>query len=144
VSLPVCRLEIGSRMHADLIAAVAEGYPREACGILLGRLDGPRRIVEAFRPAPNRWAGRDDRFLVDPESLRGALEEEGSGGAAVLGFYHSHPDAPAVPSTCDRTLAWPWYVHVIVEVAEGRSVRARAWEFHCGAGGFEERPIALT
>lgn len=138
------RLEIGSKICADLLAAAAHGYPGEACGILLGRIEGDRRVVEGFRPAPNRWSEREDRYRVDPESLRRALAAEEAGGARVLGFYHSHPDAPPLPSETDRELAWPWYCYVIIRVAAGKPDEMRAWELDVDTGRFEERPIRYT
>lgn len=138
------QLEIGSKICADLLASAAQGYPGEACGILLGRIDDESRVVEGFRPAPNRWSEREDRYLVDPESLRRALAAEQEGGPRVLGFYHSHPDAPPLPSETDRRLAWPWYYYVIIRVAEGEPEEARAWELDVDAGRFEERSIGYT
>ncbi|MEJ2311662.1 MAG: M67 family metallopeptidase [Gemmatimonadales bacterium] len=144
MSLTGARLEIGSKIRADLLASAAQGYPGEACGILLGRIAGDTRVIEGFRPTPNRWAERDDRYLVDSESLRRALAAEEAGGATVLGFYHSHPDAPPVPSETDRELAWPWYAYVIIRVAAGEAEETRAWELDMDSGHFEERPIRYT
>lgn len=137
-------LEIGSKISADLLASAASAYPGEACGILLGRIDGDRRVVEGFRPTPNRWSEREDRYLVDPASLRRALAAEDEGGPRVLGFYHSHPDASPRPSETDRRLAWPWYYYVIIQVAAGRPERTRAWELDLDSGRFEERPVDYT
>jgi proteasome lid subunit RPN8/RPN11 len=135
-------LEIGSGLLSDILAAAAAGYPREACGILFGRLNEPQRIVEGYRPTPNRWPERGDRYLIDPEALRRALGAEEAGGPCVLGFYHSHPDAPPVPSETDRELAWPWYYYVIIPVARGTPGEARVWELDPEAGRFVERPLA--
>ncbi len=85
-----------------------------------------------------------DRYLVDPESLRRALAAEEGGGPRVLGFYHSHPDAPPLPSETDRELAWPWYHYVIIRVAAGEPEETRAWELDADTGRFEERSIDYT
>jgi proteasome lid subunit RPN8/RPN11 len=135
-------LEIGSGILDDILAAAAAGYPREACGILLGRLNEEKRIVEGYRPTPNRWPDRGDRYLIDPEALRRALEAEEAGGPRVLGFFHSHPDAPPVPSETDRELAWPWYYYVIIPVARGTPGEARVWELDPEAERFVEHPLA--
>ncbi|MEE9577469.1 MAG: M67 family metallopeptidase [Gemmatimonadota bacterium] len=135
-------LEIGSGILSDILEAAAAGYPREACGILLGQLNEPKRIVEGYRPTPNRWPERGDRYLIDPEALRRALGAEEAGGPRVLGFYHSHPDAPPVPSETDRELAWPWYYYVIIPVAQGTPGEARVWELDPEAGRFVERSLA--
>ena len=73
----------------------------------------------------------------------GGAAEEG-GGARVLGFYHSHPDALPLPSETDRELAWPWYLYVIIRVAAGEPEETRAWELDVDSGRFEERSIRYT
>ena len=37
----------------------------------------------------------------------------------VVGFYHSHPDHPAVPSAYDLQHAWPLYSYIVVAVGGG-------------------------
>lgn len=133
------RLVLAGETAGRIARAVEEAYPREGCGLLLGRVEGEDRVVEEVRPAPNRWEGREDRYLVDPETLRRAVEEEAGGGPRVLGFWHSHPDADPVPSATDRELAWPWYLYLIVPVREGRNGRGRAWELVDGR--WAERPV---
>jgi proteasome lid subunit RPN8/RPN11 len=138
------RLEIGSGVLSDLFATAGLGYPREACGILYGRIEGRIRVVEGFRPTANRWAGRDDRYEIDPDSLRRALEAEENGGPRIIGFYHSHPDALPVPSETDREMAWPWYHYLIVRVVAGQAEEARAWELEAESGRFAERSVSYT
>jgi proteasome lid subunit RPN8/RPN11 len=45
-----------------------------------------------------------------------------------VGFYHSHPDHPAVPSQFDLDHAWPVYSYVIVSVMAGRAENLLSWE----------------
>lgn len=135
------RLVLTAGTDGRIARAVEAAYPREGCGVLLGRTEDGRRVVEEVRPAENRWEGRDDRYLVDPETLRRAVDEEADGGPRVLGFYHSHPDAEPVPSATDRDLAWPWYLYLIVPVRDGRALGGRAWEL-AEDGGWAERPVA--
>lgn len=135
------RLVLAAGPARRLVRGVEQAYPREGCGLLLGRVEGSDRIVEEARPAANRWEGRDDRYLVDPETLRRAVDEEAAGGLRVLGFYHSHPDADPVPSPTDRELAWPWYLYLVVPVRGGRAGRPRAWELEEEGGGWIERSV---
>lgn len=135
------RLVLAGGTDRRLAGSLEEAYPREGCGLLLGRVDGDDRVVEEVRAAANRWEGRDDRYLVDPETLRRAVDEEAAGGPRVLGFYHSHPDADPVPSATDRELAWPWYLYLIVPVREGRAGTGRAWKLAEDEDGWAERPV---
>lgn len=135
------RLVLADGTGRRLARGLEDAYPREGCGLLLGRVEGADRVVEEARPAPNRWEARDDRYLVDPETLRRAVDEEAAGGPRVLGFYHSHPDAEPVPSSTDRELAWPWYLYLVVPVRDGRAGRGRAWELEEDGDGWVERAV---
>ncbi len=129
---------------AGAIASHAErAYPREGCGILLGRISRDARLVVEARPARNALEqATRDRYLIEPEEVLGAEREARSAGLAVLGFYHSHPDHPASPSEFDRQHAWPWYVYLIVPVAGGRAGQARAWLLRDDRAGFVELALA--
>ena len=49
-------------------------------------------------------------------------------GLEVVGFFHSHPNHPATPSTFDRERAWGSYVYVIVHVTPNGAQETTAWE----------------
>lgn len=131
------RLRVPEAVWKEVIAHLESTYPGEGCGVLVGhREDGARRVREAV-PSQNEWSRRDDRYSVDPDLLRELLVREEEGGPAVLGFYHSHPDAEPVPSVTDRELGWPWYHYLIVHVSGGEASGARLWRFR----GTEESPL---
>jgi proteasome lid subunit RPN8/RPN11 len=115
---------------SDLRNLCETAYPLEACGALLGTGDGdlsPWRVMRVI-PTPNRH-GDDKRryFSISPE-LQLAIEREAEhAGEEVLGYFHSHPDCPALPSDCDRTHAWPSYLYVICSVVKARTVGIAAF-----------------
>ena len=49
-------------------------------------------------------------------------------GLRLLGFWHSHPDHPALPSATDLSCAWVGLLTVIVSVQNGRARDIGAWE----------------
>jgi proteasome lid subunit RPN8/RPN11 len=59
-------------------------------------------------------------------------------GLEVVGFYHSHPDHPAVPSTYDLEHAWPVYSYVVVAIKAGRAEDLRSWEMQADRTRFSE------
>lgn len=128
----------------EIAASVEAAYPREGCGVLLGRVEGRLRRVDRQVSAENRWADREDRYLVDPGTLRRLLEEEERGGPRILGFYHSHPDARPKPSRTDREHAWPWYHYLILPVTDGRTGEGRVWELDPEEDRFVERTLRLA
>jgi proteasome lid subunit RPN8/RPN11 len=102
-------------------------YPEECCGVLLGS-NGTVPRVEAVRAIDNvRQDERQRRFLIDPRDYLAAEREARERGLEVLGFYHSHPDHPAEPSTYDRLHAWPNLHYVIVAVAAGEPGEMTSW-----------------
>ena len=48
-------------------------------------------------------------------------------GLEIVGYYHSHPDHPAVPSAFDTEHAWPWYSYLIVHINRGRGAGMASW-----------------
>ncbi len=106
-----------------------ESYPDECCGFLLGRRSGTDKEVVLIMPTVNEQVRTEKyhRFLISPEAYlkceRYAQENE----LDILGFYHSHPDAPACPSDFDLKHAWPWYSYIIVSVRKGQTSNVTSW-----------------
>ena len=48
-------------------------------------------------------------------------------GLEIVGYYHSHPDHPAVPSAYDTAHAWPWYSYLIVRIEQGQPREAASY-----------------
>lgn len=126
----------GIRRHLEA------AYPEEACGGLLGRVHG--ESVEALAAIPlenTRHSERYRRYIIGPDevlALERAAEIE---SLQVIGFYHSHPDAPTRPSQFDREHAWPWYVYLVVSIEAGSAVEVRAWRLKDDRSGFGAVPV---
>ncbi|MBI1804501.1 MAG: M67 family metallopeptidase [Ignavibacteriae bacterium] len=103
-------------------------FPEECCGAILGTyLDG-ERFIRKLMPFPNEQEiNRERRFLITPEQYREAEKLARAEKLDLLGFYHSHPDHPAVPSEFDREHAFPWFLYVIVSIMHGKSEKLMAW-----------------
>lgn len=121
------------RRHAET------GYPEEICGGLLGRwaADGTVAVVRATPTANRRAEGRERRYLIGPDEVRDLERQADESGLQVVGYYHSHPDAPPTPSEFDREQAWPWYAYLIIAVSRGRAGEAKAWRLSDDRERFE-------
>lgn len=98
-----------------IIAHAREAAPAECCGLLLGR-DG--MVVEAVRTR-NVADEPLSRFVIDPKDHIDRRREARRRGFDVVGFYHSHPRSPAVPSATDRAeAAYPDHLYLIVSLAQ--------------------------
>jgi proteasome lid subunit RPN8/RPN11 len=117
-------------------------YPEECCGALLGRFVEALPVVEQAWPIVNiRPDTRRRRFLVDPRDYLKVEREAARRGLEVLGFYHSHPDHPALPSEFDRQHAWPNLHYVIVEVDGGVPREMTSWLLSEDRSIMREEPI---
>lgn len=118
-----------SAEHLDAMRSRArEGYPHEVCGVLIGTPGAEEIRVEEVRDARNLERERaGDRYVLDPGAVHAADRDARAAGLEIVGFWHSHPDAPAVPSETDRSRAWEGYAYAIVSVREGAPADVRAW-----------------
>ena len=113
---------------AGIEAHLSGAYPEEGCGVLLGRDEGERRVVERAVAFENRREdSRRNRYLIAPEALLVVERDAREEGLDVVGFYHSHPDHAPLPSAFDLEHAWPYYSYLIVSVEQGRAGEARSW-----------------
>jgi proteasome lid subunit RPN8/RPN11 len=103
-------------------------YPAECCGALAGRVvEGGTKEVVRLAPAVNRRTDDPHRYLISPDDLRRLEADLRPEGLEIVGYYHSHPDHPAVPSGFDTEHAWPWYSYLIVRVERGQGLDAASW-----------------
>ena len=84
---------------------------------------------------------RGNRYLITPEQILKAEREARDEGLYVVGFFHSHPAHPALPSAFDLEHAWPYYTYLIVSVERGRVADARAWRLAPDRSRFEPETL---
>jgi proteasome lid subunit RPN8/RPN11 len=121
-------LRLAASLADDIRHHGEAAYPAECCGALVGRAgeDGIKDVVR-LAPAFNRRTDDPHRYLIAPDDLRRLEAQVRSEGLEIVGYYHSHPDHPAVPSVFDAEHAWPWYSYVIVQVEQGRGADLASW-----------------
>ena len=125
------QLTLTGRAGEAALDHAATAYPFEGCGLLIGYLgEGDVRVTRAL-PCPNVAAREEQthRFVIDPRAVLNVRRSLRNTAESVVGFYHSHPDAPAMPSTTDMEFIrlWPETVWLIVPVAGGEVGEPRAW-----------------
>ena len=130
---------------ADAIRAHgAQDYPHECCGFLIGKAGTEPVTVARVVPAANtRQDSPRNRFEINPVELVKADRAARADGLGVVGFYHSHPDAPARPSEFDREHAWPGYCYVIVSVMAAQPREMHNWRLRDDRTQFDEDAIVL-
>lgn len=114
-------------MKEELLAAIkAEAercYPDECCGFILGKLSGEEKTAASVLANENRSESgeRYHRFTITAEDMLRAEMQARREKLDIIGFYHSHPDCPAIPSEYDRSHALAVYSYIIVSCRNGKA-----------------------
>lgn len=75
--------------------------PYEACGILIGTINKSTAQVDKVMPVSSARRSRMG-FELDSKDFNNAWEYARKNGKEIVGIYHTHPLAPAVPSFGDE------------------------------------------
>jgi len=147
----------------QLAQEASEGYPNEICGFLIGVSSVKEKVISHLLPIVNDWESdgasfrdvgadfitgtRRRRFAIPPDEFYRADKAARAKGEDILGFYHSHPDSPAIPSEYDLRLAqeiFPGYSYVIIAVPGGAPAEITAWALTEDAMAFRAETIMLV
>ena len=94
-----------------------EAYPEECCGALLGQINGDEKQVQECMPILNTSnENKKRRFMITDQDYMAAEKRARKQGYVLLGFYHSHPDHPPIPSETDKQFAWPHFSYPILAI----------------------------
>jgi proteasome lid subunit RPN8/RPN11 len=122
-------LRLPRAVYEHLRAHGEQTYPHECCGALLGHFkeDG-RIVVEVVRAGNTRTDAAHNRYQIAPGELVKIQRQARSKGVEIVGFYHSHPDHPAMWSATDFAEAhWLGCSYVITEVGKGKAIATNAF-----------------
>lgn len=135
------------KLSAEHIAMIKKHgektYPEECGGLLLGELDGGLRIIQEVMSLDNvRKDSRHNRVELNPLDYARAEREAAKRGLGVWGYYHSHPDHPAIPSEFDLDHApFSEWSYLIVSIRDGKAEDLRAWSLREDRSQFDEEEI---
>jgi [CysO sulfur-carrier protein]-S-L-cysteine hydrolase len=129
-------LAFAHHTFAEMIGRAYDGYPLEACGLLVGRGE----TVQRFVACTNEAASARIYTIPPKELLRAELAAEND-GMEIIGVFHSHTHSEPYPSPTDVERAPdPGWHYVIVslkrEAPETRSYRIVD-------GGISEERVAV-
>lgn len=138
-------LRLTSAQLAEIEAHARSTYPEECGGLLLGMARQDARTIFSILPLENRRAdSRHNRVELSPLDYARGEREAARLGLGVWGFYHSHPDHPAVPSDFDLEHAgFVDWSYLIIPVDQGRPAPSRSWILRPDRTAFEEEAIEL-
>ncbi|TVQ05768.1 MAG: M67 family peptidase [Leptolyngbya sp. DLM2.Bin27] len=155
-----CGILVGRRVLASSCTA-AQGAAAQGAAAQGAEVQGAEAYREVVQVVAleNAWqpsllgytdvegdSGREhslgDRYYIDPADLLRVQKSARAQQLEIVGIYHSHPDHPAVPSECDRALAWPVYSYVIVSVVQGQVVDLKSWRLD-DQHQFQSEPVKM-
>ena len=111
----------------------------EVCGLIGARNGIPRTLYAVTNVAESP----DFRFALDPQQQIAAIRAMRDHGEELFAVFHSHPAAPAEPSTWDLEEAgYPELLHLIVSLGTPGVLELRGFRFS-RSGGFDEVPLLL-
>lgn len=120
-------VEIKKQLLDKLIEHAKKSYPYEGCGILTGV---PEELIEVNFVENKIMNRKRDRYEIDPGDFLRVDKLSRDKGHEIVGFYHSHPDHPALPSDFDIEHAWPEYIYIIISVSNGTKEDVKAWKLY--------------
>ena len=140
-------IKLSTRLIEEMRRHAEREYPRECCGLLIGRIEdgGRTRVVSETYPVENEFeeGERHHRMSIGPLDYARAERLYAGRNLGVVGNYHSHPDHTAVPSKFDleHLAPWPTMSYVVVSVREGKAVELRSWELEADRSRFKEEEV---
>ena len=116
-------IKIDKTLKQKLSDLAANTYPCECCAVLFTR-DG--RAIDDFCELTNRSKNKKS-YVIDPLELYEREKEYCKRGYEITGFFHSHPDAPAVMSEDDEGNAIPSMLYLLASVTKDGCEGMRLW-----------------
>ncbi len=116
-------LAFANGAFAEMIGHTYDGYPLEACGLLVGKGDQVRRFIACTNEAASARI-----YAIPGKELLRAERAAEADGMEIIGVFHSHTHSEPYPSPTDVEQAPdPGWHYVIVslkrEAPETRSYR---------------------
>lgn len=98
-------VHLESELYMQLLQFSLQKTPEEACGLILGELSSSTGVLLASSFVPMRNCSTTPRthFELSPVEMIPFLTNSQN---PVIGLFHSHPAAPAIPSAADLQTLW--------------------------------------
>ncbi|HVO73427.1 MAG TPA: M67 family metallopeptidase [Ignavibacteriaceae bacterium] len=132
-------IKIPGHIYHGIYLHGEETYNEECCGAIFGYSNEYGKDVREIMKFKNeKDESRQNRYLISPAEYLSAEKTAKEKNLELIGFYHSHPDHPAVPSKFDTDHAFPWFLYIIVSVQKGKAADLRGWTLEESREKFNE------
>ena len=139
-------VKLSQALQQRIFQQMEATYPNEGGGFLLGTLSGDAAHIEDITQVENVFESEEQyhRYAMTPQDWMRLEDEAEARGLALVGYYHSHPDSPAIPSIYDRDHALPNFVYIITSVQDGQAVDMRVWRLQPDRSAFDPLTLAIS
>jgi len=122
---------------AEMIGHMYDGYPLEACGLLVGTGSRIERFVGCTNVAESARL-----YAIDPRQHLRAERDAENAGFEVIGVVHSHTHSEPYPSSTDVAQAPDPAWHYVIVSLKRDAPETRSYRIVDGA--VSEEQVALT
>lgn len=136
---------LSKTLQNDIFQQMQGTYPNEGGGFLFGVQQGDEIIIREITQVQNVFAEEEQyhRYAMTPQDWMRLEDDAEARGLTLVGYYHSHPDSPAIPSIYDRDHALPNFVYIITQVQEGQAVDMRVWRLKADRTAFDAETLNI-
>ncbi len=139
-------VELPKTIQQRIFQQMETSYPNEGGGFLLGVANPDSVTIRDIIQIENVFAPEEQhhRYTMTPQDWMRLEDQADERGLTLLGYYHSHPDSPAVPSVFDRDHAWPQFTYIITQVQEGKAVDMQVWRLRDDRTQFDGATLVVA
>jgi proteasome lid subunit RPN8/RPN11 len=139
-------VNLSTDLQRDIFDQMEASYPNEGGGFLLGQAQDGIITIQDIMQVENSFAEEEQhhRYAMRPQDWMRLEDEADERGLSLVGYYHSHPDSPAIPSEYDREHALPNFVYVITAVMMAKATDMRVWRLRLDRSAFDSGTLSIT
>jgi proteasome lid subunit RPN8/RPN11 len=139
-------IQLTKALQSRIFEQMEGTFPNEGGGFLLGSVNADSVNVEDITQVENVFETEEQfhRYAMTPQDWMRLEDEADARGLSLVGYYHSHPNSPAVPSIYDRDHALPNFVYIITSVMDGKAVDMRVWRLRPDRSQFDAENLVLS
>lgn len=139
------KIELSKALQQKIFKQMEGTFPNEGGGFLLGARSGNTVSIIDVIQIENIFESEEQyhRYAMSPKNWADMEDTADARGMTLVGYYHSHPDSPAIPSEYDRVHALPNFVYIISSVMAGEAVEMLVWLLRDDRSAFDQLELDL-
>lgn len=139
-------IHLTKTLQAQIFEQMEGTYPNEGGGFLFGHTGDGFIEIKNITQVENVFEEEEQfhRYAMTPQDWMRLEDEAEEQGLELVGYYHSHPDSPAIPSVYDRDHALPNFVYIITQVDSGEAVDMKVWRLNHDREAFSQNTLVLS